>query len=398
MPFLRMQDLDLNGKKVLVRVDYNVPLHEDGSIADDSRIRASLPTINYLLSQKAKIILISHLGRPDGKADPKASLAVCAKNLSEHLKKRILFCDSCTGNHAKNMASNLEEGDILLLENLRFHKEEEQPTPDDFFAKDLASLADFFVDDAFAASHRCHSSITCLPRYFQGHAAPGFLMEKEINVLSGIFEAPSKPFFAIIGGAKVSTKLKMLISLTKKADAFFIGGAMASTFLAAQGIDMADSKIEKELFPEALAFLSSCKAKNIEVFLPIDAIVLNSTTRNIEATSLQHSLSSNLQVMDIGPATVDLWTSRLITAKTIFWNGPLGKFEDSRFMQGTASIASALGALPRCTSIIGGGDTALAIHTLKLDSSFTHICTGGGAALEFIENQSLPGIDALKIL
>ncbi len=363
MKKLSLRDLPIEGKKIIMRVDFNVPLNKDGSIGDDTRIRESLPSIKYVLEKGGKLVLMSHLGKSG------ASLAPCAKRLSELLGKPVDFPDG-TGN-------------IILLENLRQNPAEEDPKKDPQFAKNLAELGDFYVNDAFGTAHRKHSSTYEIAEYFHGKAAMGFLMEKEYNYLTSILENPKTPFFAIVGGSKVSSKIGVLKSLIKKADKIFIGGAMAYTFLKAQGLPIGDSLCENEQIELAKELLKSGK-----IHLPKDTV--------IENTNIVSTIPSGAKGMDIGPETIKEWSLELQNAKTIFWNGPLGVFETPPFDKGTSSIAHTLANLKNATTIVGGGDSAAAINALNLASKFSHISTGGGASLELIEFGHLPGIDVLS--
>ncbi|MCX6994901.1 MAG: phosphoglycerate kinase [Chlamydiae bacterium] len=366
-----IQQIPTAGKRVLVRVDFNVPLAPDGSISDDSRIRASLPTISYLLAQGASVILMSHLGRPKGPSDLKYSLKNCAERLSVFLKRPVFF-----GSH-----KTMKPGEVLLLENLRFHPEEENG--DITFAKQLSQFGDVYINDAFGTSHRAHASTVTIAQFFPGRKAAGLLLQKEIKFLGDALIRPERPFYAIIGGSKVSSKLAILKALVTKADALFIGGAMAYTFLKAQGFSVGGSLVEKNLEKEALSLLSSGK-----IFLPIDHVTM-------DGKEVVGSIPQDARGADIGPKTIQEWTERLKGAKTIFWNGPLGIFEDPRFEMGTHKIALAITS-GNAMTIVGGGDSISAIEQQGLSSKITHLSTGGGAALEFIEKGSLPGIDALE--
>ncbi|MDN3507185.1 MAG: phosphoglycerate kinase [Simkaniaceae bacterium] len=381
---MKLVDLPVKGKIVLVRVDFNVPMDAKGNILDDTRIRASLPTIQYLLDQDASVILMSHLGRPKGKKDPKLSLAPCAERLSQLLGQKVEM-------------SELKTGGVLLLENLRFDPAEEAPESNPSFAANLAKLGDFFVNDAFATAHRVHSSTITIAEHFVGKSAPGFLMQKEIDFLGKYFEEPPRPFYAIIGGAKVSSKLGVLKSLLEKVDALFIGGGMAYTFLKVQGKEIGDSLVENELLQTAKEFLELAEKKKIPVFLPKDFIAAdafsNDATRKIVLSDA--GIPPGFQGLDIGPITRTEWANTFSNAQMIFWNGPLGVFEFSQFAEGTHCIATALADLDAIT-IVGGGDSIAAINQLKIAEQFTHISTGGGACIEYIQHGSLPGIDALK--
>lgn len=393
---MKLQDLPVSGKKVLVRVDFNVPLDPEGNITDDTRIKAALPTIQYLLDKGAAIILMSHLGRPKGKASAPLSLAPCQKRLERLLGKKVAFANDCIGSSVENEAKALKSGEILLLENLRFHEAEEKPEKDPTFAQKLASLAEYYVNDAFGTAHRSHSSTATIVQYFPGKAAAGFLLEKEIAFLGAHLQKPEHPFYAIIGGAKVSSKLGVLTSLLEKVDALFIGGAMAYTFFKAKGLAIGDSLFEEELIPQAKAFLEAAEKKKIPVFFPIDVVIADGFSNEAKHKTIEiaQGMEPGWEGMDVGPVTCNQWGATLKNAKTIFWNGPLGVFEFPTFAKGTNAIAKTLAQLS-ATTIIGGGDSVSAIQNLGIGDKFSHLSTGGGAALEYIEKGHLPGIDAL---
>ena len=392
---LNIQDLDLQGKKVLVRVDFNVPLNKDGSIADDTRIRESLPSIQHILQAGGIAILMSHLGRPKGAPDFQFSLAPCAKALSKLLGIPVIMAEDCIGEKAEKMARDLKPGQVLLLENLRFHPAEEKPSLDPTFAKKLASLGDLYVNDAFGTAHRSHSSTAIIAQYFPGKSAAGFLMQKEINFLSSLLH-PKQPFYAIIGGAKISTKIGVLKSLLSKVEGIFIGGGMSFTFFLSQGFKIGNSIHEDEQIPAASEFLKECSEKKISCSLPKDLIIANAFADHAQSQCILASqgIPDGWQGMDIGPQTIEEWSKSLQNAATIFWNGPLGVFEFPHFAKGTEQIAKTLSS-SSATTVVGGGDSVSAINRLGLASAFTHVSTGGGASLEFIEFGHLPGIDAL---
>ncbi len=396
MAKLLLKNLPISGKKVLMRVDFNVPLDSKGQIADDTRIRLSLPSIEYILNQGAALILISHLGRPDGKTTS-LSLEPCAKRLSNLLNKEVMFANDCIGPSIKTMTEKLQPGAILLLENLRFHKEEEHPNKDFAFAKSLASLADVYVNDAFGAAHRAHSSIAAITHYFPHKAAMGFLMEKEISFLKETFEHPKRPFYAVLGGAKISSKLGVFNSLLSKVDGLFIGGGMSYTFAKALGFKIGNSICDNSLLPLAHTFLENAKKNHIPYYLPVDHIIAKTfeNTAHSKISSTKEGIPEGWMGMDIGPQTLKTWSQELQKAATVFWNGPLGVFEFSHFTTGTFGIAKIL-AISKAITIIGGGDSISAINSLELQNSFTHISSGGGASLELIEYGHLPGIDALS--
>lgn len=393
---LNIQDLDLQGKKVLVRVDFNVPLNKDGSIADDTRIRESLPSIQHILQTGGVAILMSHLGRPKGAPDSQFSLAPCAKALSKSLGIPVIMAEDCVGEKVEKMARDLKPGQVLLLENLRFHPAEEKPSLDPTFAKKLASLGDLYVNDAFGTAHRSHSSTAIIAQHFPGKSAAGFLMQKEINFLSSLLH-PKQPFYAIIGGAKISTKIGVLKSLLSKVESIFIGGGMSFTFFLAQGFKIGNSIHEDEQIPAASEFLKECNERKIPCRLPKDLIIANAFADDAPSQCILASqgIPDGWQGMDIGPQTVEEWSKSLQNAATIFWNGPLGVFEFPHFAKGTEQIAKTLSSLS-ATTVVGGGDSVAAINRLGLAPSFSHVSTGGGASLEFIEYGHLPGIDALS--
>ncbi|NDD58621.1 MAG: phosphoglycerate kinase [Chlamydiae bacterium] len=394
---LLVQDLSVKNKRVLLRVDYNVPLNKGGSIADNTRILASLPTIKYLLESGSSILIMSHLGKPKGKLESNLSLKVCAEELSKLLNKTVFFEKDYLGSKANTRLLSLNPGEILVLENLRFHPAEENPDLDTTFAYQLSTLGDCYINDAFGCAHRDHSSITRLARYFPSDAALGFLMQKEISALSQTFDHPRIPFFAVVGGAKVSSKLGVLFKLSSKAQAFFIGGGMCYTFLKALGKEIGDSLCEDKLISEAEKFINTCHIKNIDIFLPDDVLISPSDNINgsFKIIHTQSGIPKGWSGVDIGPATICSWSEKMLKAKTIFWNGPMGIFEIPEFALGTKEIASAIARNKNCVSIIGGGDSVAAINSMKMQASFSHISTGGGASLEFIEKGTLPGIEAL---
>jgi phosphoglycerate kinase len=396
MPKLMIQDLPLAGKKVIIRVDFNVPLKKDGSIADDTRIRESLPTIQRALQEGASVILMSHLGRPVSKQDVQFSLGICAKRLSQLIAAPVFFATDCIGKEVDKMIQELKGGQVLLLENLRFYPAEENPSLDPNFARELAKGIDYYVNDAFAAAHRAHSSISVIEQYFPGRAAMGLLMEKEMRYLQPLLENPKHPFYVIIGGAKVSSKLGVLKSLLRHVDAFFIGGGMGLTFLKALGLETGASTVEAALLDEARNFMHAAKEKGVSLYLPIDLVIADQfrSDATFKTLTLPEPIPAGWMGMDIGPATVQLWSEQLRQASTIFWNGPLGVFEFPPFARGTQRIANCLAGLDAIT-IIGGGDSVAAIQGMNLAGKFTHLSTGGGASLEFLEKGHLPGIDAL---
>ena len=400
MKKLNIRDLDLKGKRVLVRVDFNVPQDKKtGAITDDSRIVGALPTINYLIDHGARVILMSHLGRPDGQPNPQFTLKPVADKLAELLKKPVKFAADCIGPETLKMSQELKEGQVLLLENLRFHAEEEKNDPG--FAKQLAQLGDLYVNDAFGTAHRAHASTEGVTKYFKQNAA-GFLMEKEIDYLSAVLEKPEHPFVAILGGAKVSDKIAVIENLIAKADAILIGGAMAYTFLLAQGKEVGASLVEKDKLELAREILE--RSKKIKFLLPSDHITAEKKegepdkkgkptftfVNPKEVTEIPKGLAG----VDIGPRTIAEYSQVIAGAKTVVWNGPMGIFETPEYAKGTFAIARAVAATG-AKSIVGGGDSASAVHLSGVADKISHISTGGGASLEFLEGKVLPGVAAL---
>lgn len=389
-----VRDLDVAGKKVLVRVDFNVPLNDKGEITDDTRITASLPTIQYLLEQKAAVILMAHLGRPKGQVKPELSLAPVAKHLGKLLGKKILFAPDCVGEAAQAAASKLKPGHILLLENLRFHKEEEKNDME--FAEKLASLADLYVNDGFGVSHRAHASVEGVTHFLP--AAAGFLLEKEIQYVGQAVTNPLHPFVAIIGGAKVSDKIGVISNLLDKVDTLLIGGGMANTFLAAQGYKMGKSLVEEDKLDLAKELLAKAKKNKVNMLLPTDLVMAAAFAPDTEhVTEKVKNLNQAYMALDIGAETSKAYAEALADAKMIVWNGPMGVFEMDAFCKGTEAVAKAV-AKSRATSIVGGGDSVAAIEKLGLAKRITHISTGGGASLEYLEGKVLPGVAALDDL
>lgn len=389
-----VRDLDVAGKKVLVRVDFNVPLNDKGEITDDTRITASLPTIQYLLEQKAAVILMAHLGRPKGQVKPELSLAPVAKHLGKLLGKKILFAPDCVGEAAQAAASKLKPGHILLLENLRFHKEEEKNDME--FAEKLASLADLYVNDGFGVSHRAHASVEGVTHFLP--AAAGFLLEKEIQYVGQAVTNPLHPFVAIIGGAKVSDKIDVISNLLDKVDTLLIGGGMANTFLAAQGYKMGKSLVEEDKLDLAKELLAKAKKNKVNMLLPTDLVMAAAFAPDAEhVTEKVKNLNQAYMALDIGAETSKAYAEALADAKMIVWNGPMGVFEMDAFCKGTEAVAKAV-AKSRATSIVGGGDSVAAIEKLGLAKRITHISTGGGASLEYLEGKVLPGVAALDDL
>ncbi len=397
-----IKDIDVSGKKVLVRVDYNVPLDENQNVTNDKRIVATLPTIKYLLEQKAAIILMSHLGRPKGKVVPSMSLKPAAKKLGDILKMTIKMAPDCVGPEVSKMAQELKPGEILLLENLRFHPEEEKN--DDKFAAQLASLGDVFVQDAFGTVHRAHASTAGIAKYMKT-AAAGFLVEKELQFLGEALKAPKRPFLAILGGAKVSDKISVIENLLSKVDSLIIGGAMAYTFLRAQDVETGNSLVEEDKISVAKDLLKKAMEKKIQLFIPIDHIItdkIDFANKKIADGAIVREtegadIPAGFMGVDIGPMTIKRIAPVILEAKTIVWNGPVGVFEIDQFAKGTVEIAKLVAQATEkgAISVVGGGDSIAAVKKAGVDKKVTHISTGGGASLEFLEGKVLPGIAAL---
>lgn len=398
MKKLLLKDLEIKNHTVLMRVDFNVPLNPDKTIADDTRILETLPSIQYVLKEGGKLVLMSHLGRPDGEKKTEFSLAPVAKRLEEILQIKVEMASDCIGPDVRSAIKALTPGHVLLLENLRFHKGEENPDKDPDFTKELAKNGDLFVNDAFGAAHRKHASTTLIAEFFKGKSACGLLMEKEISFLSQIILSPKHPFYAIIGGAKIGTKIGILESLLNKVDGIFIGGGMAFTFLKIQNISIGDSICDDSLLTQARIFLKRCKEKNVSVHLPIDFLIADTFSPDAHTKTINASdgVPDGWRGMDIGPKTIENWSPLLHNSSTIFWNGPMGVFEFPKFAKGTEALAKELSLLTSATTVVGGGDSVSAINNLDLQTAFSHISTGGGAVLEFIEYGHLPGIDALS--
>ncbi len=393
MDKLTIRDVDVAGKRVFLRVDFNVPL-EDGKVTDDSRIRAALPTIRHLLSHGAKVILASHLGRPNGKVHDGLRLRPAAERLTQLIGKNVSVTGDALGVGTVDAIKRLRPGELILLENLRFHAEEEKNDP--AFAAQLAAYADIYVNDAFGTAHRAHASTVGVPKLLPAYA--GFLMEQEIAQLSNLLEAPARPFAAVVGGAKVSGKLNVLDNLMSKVDVLVLGGGMANTFLLAQGKSIGKSLAEHDMVDEASRVLASAEAHGVRVILPVDVIVAKEVTRGTEyKTLLADKIPASWHIVDVGAATLELMEDALRDVKTVFWNGPLGVFEIPSFSHGTKAIARFLAE--RCdegaTVVVGGGDSVAAIQQQGLAGRFTHISTGGGASLEFLEGRELPGVAIL---
>lgn len=386
-----VKDIDLKGKKVFVRCDFNVPMDENQNITDNTRIVAALPTIKYLLEQNCKIILASHLGRPKGEFKPEYSLKPVAKELSKLLNKEVIMANDVIGEDAMKKASELKEGEILLLENVRFHREETDNDPE--FAKKLASMAEVFVNDAFGTAHRAHASTAGIADYLP--AVAGFLIEKELKFLGEAINNPERPLVAILGGAKVSDKIGVIDNLLEKVDTLMIGGGMTYTFFKAQGYEVGKSICELDKLDLAKELMEKAKNKGVKLMLPVDTKVGKEYSADTESKTVKSTeIPADWEGLDIGEETIKLYSEELQKAKTVIWNGPLGVFEFPQFAIGTNAIAKVLADLD-ATTIIGGGDSAAAVKKAGLEDKMTHISTGGGASLEFIEGKKLPGIECL---
>ena len=388
-----IRDIDVTGKKVLVRCDFNVPLDgQTGEITDNRRIRAAIPTIKYLIDNNAKVMLCSHLGRPKGEFNPKYSLKPVAEELSKLLGKEVKLAKDVIGEDAKKLTAEIKEGEVVLLENVRFHKEEEQNNPE--FAKKLASYADIYVNDAFGTAHRAHASTAGVADYLP--AVSGFLIEKELEFLGSSLENPERPFVAILGGAKVSDKIGVIENLIEKVDTLIIGGGMAYTFYKAQGHHIGTSICEEDKLDLATNLLKKAEEKGVKLLLPVDNHVSSEYSNEGEDRFVESTeIPDGFMGLDIGPKTIEIFKDAIKNAKTVLWNGPLGVTEFSKFAEGTREIATAL-AQSNAVTIIGGGDSAAAVEKMGLADKMTHISTGGGASLEFLEGKVLPGIACLN--
>ncbi|MCY1015056.1 phosphoglycerate kinase [Pyxidicoccus sp. MSG2] len=389
-----IDDLQLTGKRVFIRVDFNVPL-EGRRVTDDTRIREALPTIRRALEMGGKVILASHLGRPKG-PDPKLSLEPVAVRLAELLggKHEVILTDDCIGDGVKKQVKELKEGQVVLLENLRFHKEEE--ANDEAFARELAANADVYINDAFGTAHRAHASTAGMVPFVKEKAA-GFLMRKEIEYLGKVLKNPEKPFVAILGGSKVSDKIKVIESLLPKVDALLIGGAMAYTFLKAQGVEVGRSRVEGDKLSLATRMLEAAQRLKVPLVLPVDHIVGTELTENSVAKETpDNAIPPDMMGLDIGPKTRAIYAQHIRDARTVVWNGPMGLFEVNKFAEGTRSVAAAMAINTQATTVIGGGDSAAAVEQMGFAEKMSHVSTGGGASLEFLEGRELPGIKALE--
>ncbi len=386
-----IRDIDVAGKRVLVRVDFNIPLDNNGQVAEDNRIITALPTINYLIEQKAKVILISHLGRPKGKVDEKYRMDPVASRLSELLGKKVVKIDDCVGDAVRVAIEQMQAGDVILLENVRFHAEEEKN--EEKFARQLAELADIFVNDAFGAAHRAHASTEGVAEFLP--AVAGFLMEKELDILGRLLTHPEHPFVAVIGGAKVTDKIAVISNLLDQVDTMIIGGGMSNTFLKAQGYDIGKSLSDISKVDLAKSMISEAKSKGVRLLLPVDVVVAPMAAPDAEQKNvLVDRIPPEWMALDIGAATIALFAEALRTANTIVWNGPMGVFEMEPFAKGTDAIADAM-AQSKGATIVGGGDSVAAIIKAGVADKITHMSTGGGASLEFLEGRKLPGVEAL---
>jgi phosphoglycerate kinase len=387
-----VRDIDVKGKRVLVRVDFNVPLDAERNITDDTRIRSALPTIEYLLERGARVILASHLGRPKGQRKEEFSLAPVAKRLEELLGKPVKKLDDCIGAEVEAEVLAMKDGDVILLENLRFYKEEE--ANDEAFARALASLADIYVNDAFGTAHRAHASTAGVAEFVDGVA--GFLMEKEIEVMGKALSQPERPFVAILGGAKVKDKVGVISNLMEKVDSLIIGGGMAYTFLKAKGLEIGDSIVDDASLGLAGELMEKAKTKGIRFLLPVDVVIADKFAEDANTKVVDiDEIPPSWQALDIGPKTRDLFAREIADAKTVVWNGPMGVFEMKPFAEGTRRIARAL-AESEAVTIVGGGDSVAAVSEMGFGDKMTHVSTGGGASLEFLEGKVLPGVAALK--
>jgi phosphoglycerate kinase len=387
-----LNELNLVGRTVFVRVDFNVPL-EGGKVTDDTRIRAAIPTIKAIMAAGGRVLLASHLGRPKGKKNPEFSMEPAALRLAELMNVEVLLADECIGDGAKKVVTDLRDTQVAMLENLRFHAEEE--ADDEGFARELAKLAEVYVNDAFGVSHRAHASVHALPKLMPQRAA-GLLVHKEVAALEKLRTGAERPFVAVLGGAKVSDKIEVIEVLMERVDELLIGGAMANTFLAAQGLNLGKSRIEEEKLPLARTLLEKARSKNVQLLLPVDVVVAES----LQATSGKITdiavIRAEEMALDIGPRTVQNFGERLRRAKTVFWNGPMGLFENPAFSEGSFGVARAMADCPGFT-VVGGGDSVAAVNQAGLAERYTHVSTGGGASLELIEGKKLPGVEVLRV-
>lgn len=386
-----IKDINVSGKRVLIRVDFNVPLDENGNITDDTRIRVEMPTIKYLLKQNAKVIICSHLGRPNGEVNKKYSLLPVAKYLVNELLGRVFFAPDCVGTETEAKVKTLKEGEVLLLENLRFHKEEEANDP--IFAGELAKLADIYVNDAFGTAHRKHASTYGVAKLLPN--AVGFLMGKEINAINAVVENPERPLVAILGGAKVDDKITLIKNLISKCNTLLIGGGMAFTFLKSQGVEVGNSLVDYEKLDIANSILKEAKANNVKVILPVDYFCAKEFSPNAKAYKISGNIPSHLQGLDIGPKTIKLFKKEIKDAKSIIWNGPLGVFEFKNFFKGTSAVAKMVIKF-KGKALVGGGDSVSAVKKVGNTDKIYHISSGGGASLKLMAGESLPCVDVIQ--
>jgi len=388
-----LRDVKLDGKRVLMRVDFNVPMDKPGNILDDGKMRGALPTIEYVLAHNGKLILMSHLGRPKGKPNPKYSLKGLAPHLQRLLNGAVVsFAEDCVGPEVEEKVNNMKPGEVLLLENLRFHYGEEENDAD--FSRQLAALGDVYVNDAFGTAHRAHSSTVGVADYLPAYA--GFLMEAEVNMLKSVVESPERPRMAILGGAKVIDKLGIIENLLEKMDIILIGGGMANTFLKAQGKNVGNSLFERDLLSEATRLLDKAEQKKVQLLLPVDVVIAGEISADASARVVGvDEVPDDTMIVDIGPRTIEIYREKIDQARTIIWNGPMGVYEYEQFAQGSKEITRAM-ANASAVSVIGGGDSAVIAHDLMLEDKITHISTGGGATLEFLEGIKLPGVVACE--
>ena len=387
-----IKDADLNGRTVLMRVDFNIPMDKDGNIIDDTKIRAALPSIEYVIKQGAKLVVMSHLGRPKGKPEEKYSMKRIAEHLAGLVNTKVKMANDSIGPEVQQEVKELNPGEILVLENVRFHPEEEKN--DQEHARQLAALADIFVNDAFGSAHRAHASTAGVAEYLPAYA--GFLLESEVSMLRKVLDYPESPRMAILGGAKVVDKLGLIENLSEKMDVILIGGGMANTFLKAQGKNIGISKYEPDLVEQAGKLLEQAPARQVKILLPVDAVVATEISPEAVGQIVSvDKIPDNCMIVDIGPETIALFAEAIAEARTIVWNGPLGVYEYNQFAQGTREVARAV-ADSGAVSVIGGGDSAAAVHNMGLESKITHISTGGGATLEFLEGQVLPGVAVVE--
>jgi phosphoglycerate kinase len=387
----RLEDLTLVGRTVFVRVDFNVPL-EDGKVTDDTRIRAAIPTIKYIMEKGGRVVLASHLGRPKGKVKPEFSLEPAAARLAELMKVEVLLADDCIGDGARKVITDLRDTQIAMLENLRFHPEEE--ANDEGFARELAKLCDVYVNDAFGAAHRAHASVSALPKLVRERGI-GFLIEQEVQALEKLRSNAPRPYVAALGGAKVSDKIDVIEALMQRVDALLIGGAMANTFLAARGLSLGKSLIEQDKLPLARSLQKRAQEKGVELMLPVDLVIADSIDAKVGRVVGINEVPDDAMAFDIGPKTVELYRKAILPSKAFFWNGPMGVFEKEPFAAGSFGVAKA-GADCAGFTVVGGGDSVAAVNQAQLAARYDHVSTGGGASLEYLEGKNLPGLEAAQ--